>query len=57
MDADSARARDCLDKLTWVSKEAAEAAAIYARWQYGDSQTKPTPYHCRHCGKWHLASG
>jgi len=49
------RQRDCLQKLTWATRELAEAAIAYAGWQYGDGDARPKPYHCRFCDKWHLA--
>jgi hypothetical protein len=45
----------CHQKLTWATRDEALAAAAYARWQYGDGSSRPRPYQCRMCGKWHLA--
>lgn len=54
-DMNSARDKDCLQKLTWPTHESAIAARAYAGWQYGDSASRPRPYLCRHCELWHLA--
>ncbi len=47
--------RNCMSKLTWATEEQARAAASYAKWQYGGDDSKPRPYRCRHCLKWHLS--
>jgi hypothetical protein len=49
------RNRNCLSKLTWASREEARAAISYARWQYGESSSRPHEYLCKYCQKWHLA--
>jgi hypothetical protein len=48
------RQEKCLGKLTWPTFEAAQAAAMYAQWQYGGG-AKPVPYRCKFCSRWHLA--
>ena len=48
---------NCNAKLTWPTRELAEAAAAYAVWQYGEDKSKARAYNCRECGKWHLARG
>ena len=50
------RQKNCMDKLTWPSRELASAAAMYATWQHGDSITKSRPYECNYCSRWHLTS-
>jgi len=52
--AERERRQKCLEKLTWPSRAAAEAAAVYARWQYGGSPAAEA-YCCKFCNKWHLA--
>ena len=52
-DVEDKKRQACLEKLTWESKELAEAARAYAGWQYGESNT--VAYNCKYCGKWHLA--
>ncbi len=52
-DVEDKKRQACLEKLTWESKEMAEAARAYAGWQYGESKTLAYP--CKHCGKWRLA--
>lgn len=52
-DLEDKKRKACLEKLTWSTKEMAEAAAVYARWQHEDAKTKV--YNCKYCGKWHLA--
>lgn len=49
------RQRDCLGKLTWATRELAEAAVAYAGWQYGGQNGRPAPYRCEFCKQWHLA--
>ena len=43
----------CAQKLSFDSKEQAEASAVVAEHQHG---TKLKIYKCRHCNLWHLAS-
>ena len=46
---------NCLQKLTWQSREEARAASAYAAYHYGDGQDRPVAYNCRHCNMWHLS--
>jgi hypothetical protein len=43
----------CDGKLAFETREAAQASATVAEYQYG---TRLRPYVCRYCGLWHLAS-
>lgn len=43
----------CGDKMVFDSKAEAADTALAADWQHGASLK---PYHCIHCGLWHLAS-
>ncbi len=54
-DDNEKKQKACLSKLTWQTRELAEAAAIYAVWQHGESGGALRAYLCRYCHKWHLA--
>ena len=43
----------CAEKLTFDTKEMAQAAGAAADWQYGASLKA---YKCRYCDLWHLSS-
>ncbi len=47
------QAADCADKLAFDTREAAEAQAATAQWQYG---SKLGVYRCPRCSLWHLTS-
>lgn len=53
-DEERERKEKCMDKLTWPTLEAANAAVAYARWQYGDEHNLKA-YRCKYCDKWHLS--
>lgn len=55
MDANiSLESLPCADKLPFDSRESAGAAAVYAGFRYAG--TKPHPYKCRYCDRWHLST-
>jgi hypothetical protein len=43
----------CQDKAKYSDKKQAQAAAVLAKHRHG---ARFKPYHCPHCGLWHLAS-
>jgi len=43
----------CAEKLVFMTKQAAEGAAVYANHLHG---TKLKVYKCKDCQLWHLAS-
>lgn len=53
--AEDKKRKACMEKLTWRSRELAEAAGAYAVWQYGGANSRTKAYNCKYCGLWHLA--
>jgi hypothetical protein len=43
----------CADKLTFSTKDEAQASATVAHYRYA---ARLKPYICRYCGLWHMAS-
>lgn len=43
----------CYEKLSFDTKDAADGAAVYAKYLHG---TELKVYKCTHCNLWHLAS-
>jgi hypothetical protein len=50
---DESEALPCTDKLTFDTREAAEATGTVSEWRYGG---KLKTYKCRHCHLYHLSS-
>ena len=44
----------CAEKIAFDTQKDAQTAATLASYRYGSSLT---PYICRYCGLWHVASG
>lgn len=43
----------CSDKISFDTRQAAEATATTSEFWYGH---RPHAYRCRHCGLWHLST-
>jgi len=46
----------CFEKLTWKTKELAEAAIMYAKWQHGENEVLAHVYRCNYCKNWHIST-
>jgi hypothetical protein len=53
-DVSTESVNNCVDKMSFETKQSAQTAATVAYFQRG---IRLRPYRCKDCGLWHLTSG